>query len=243
MTSRRSSRAERRMHLGVADPVDGGGRDEGEPAPDPDDETAHRRVDLPVGPAGHDVVQPADLLAGLVPDGAAQQAGQRHDGVEDAFGREDATRPAAALVRRAFRSRGNGPGSNVSGSARSSTVAWPWSYLLWRPRVEVRIGCPAARCAHRRISERRLPPCPARLGAQAVRVARISDGTEWGMRRLFYWGVRPSTWPHLLLRRPCAGGLTPTIPAAHLTDLYPGQRARHSVAGGSTRQVPCLSWT
>src|SRR5277367_5128877 len=30
-----------------------------------------------------------------------------------------------------------------------------------------------------------------------------------GRRRPFYWGVRPSTWPHLLLRRPCAGGLTP----------------------------------
>ena len=93
-------------HLGVADPVDGRGRDEGEPAPDPDDQTAHRRVHLPVGPAGHDVVQPADLLAGLVAHRAAEQAGQRHDGVEDALGREDAPRAAAALVRGAFRVAG-----------------------------------------------------------------------------------------------------------------------------------------
>ena len=93
-------------HLGVADAVDGRRRDEGEPAPDPDDEPAHRRVHLPVGPAGHDVVEPADLLAGLVPHRAAEQAGQRHDGVEDALGREDAARAAASLVRRAFRIAG-----------------------------------------------------------------------------------------------------------------------------------------
>ena len=93
-------------HLGVADPVDGRGRDEGEPAADPDDQTAHGRVHLAVGPAGHDVVQPADLLAGLVPHRAAEQAGQRHDGVEDPLGREDAPRAAAALVRRAFRVAG-----------------------------------------------------------------------------------------------------------------------------------------
>ncbi len=54
------------QHLGVADPIDGRGRDEGQPAPDPDDQPAHRRVDLAVGPAGDDVVEPADLLAGLV---------------------------------------------------------------------------------------------------------------------------------------------------------------------------------
>ena len=93
-------------HLGVADPVDGGRRDEGESAPDPDHETAHRRIHLPVGPASHDVVQPADLLAGLVPHRAAEQAGQRHDGVEDTLGREDAPRSAAALVRWAFRVAG-----------------------------------------------------------------------------------------------------------------------------------------
>ncbi len=93
-------------HLGMADPVDGGGRDEGETSTDPDDQTADRRVHLPIGPAGHDVVEPADLLAGLVPHRSTQKAGQRHDGVEDAFGREDATRAPTALVGLAFRIAG-----------------------------------------------------------------------------------------------------------------------------------------
>ena len=94
------------QHLGVADAVDGRRRHEGQPAPDPDHQTAHRRVGLPVGPAGDDVVQPADLLAGLVAHRAAEEAGQRHDGVEDTLGRQDAARPAAALVRGAFRVAG-----------------------------------------------------------------------------------------------------------------------------------------
>src|SRR5271166_618545 len=37
------------------------------------------------------------------------------------------------------------------------------------------------------------------------------------MRRLYYWGVRPSTWPHLLLRLPCAGGISPDFPAGDPT--------------------------
>ena len=93
-------------HLGMADPVDGGCRHKGETATDSDHQTAHRRVGLPVGPAGDHVVQPADLLTGLVPHRAAEEAGERHDGVEDTLGRQDAAGAAAPLVRGAFRIAG-----------------------------------------------------------------------------------------------------------------------------------------
>ena len=94
--------------------------DEGQPAPDPDDQPAHRRVDLAVGPARHDVVEPADLLAGLVAHRPAEEAGQRDDGVEDALGREDAAGAPAALVRRALRVAARRPGSRrVARAARA----------------------------------------------------------------------------------------------------------------------------
>ena len=90
----------------MADPVNGRGRHEGQAATNPDHQTAHRRVGLSIGPTGNDVIQPADLLAGLVPHRAAEKAGQRHDGVEDTLGREDPARPAPALVWGAFRVAG-----------------------------------------------------------------------------------------------------------------------------------------
>ena len=93
-------------HLGVVDPVDGGCRYEGKATPDPDHQAGHGRVRLPVGPAGHDVVQAADLLAGLVSHRTAEKARQRHDGVEDALGRQDAARAAPALVWWSFRIAG-----------------------------------------------------------------------------------------------------------------------------------------
>ncbi len=86
--------------LGVRDAIDGRGRDEGQPPAHLDDQARHRRVGLPVGPAGHDVLEPADLLTGLIRHGPPQNARQGHDGVEDALGREDAAGAAAALVRR-----------------------------------------------------------------------------------------------------------------------------------------------
>ena len=106
------------QHLGVRDPIDGRGGDEGQPAPHPDDQSGHGRVGLPVGPAGHDVVEPADLLAGLVGDRPAENAGQGHDGVEHALGRQDAAGAAAALVRRALgRRRDGGEGRGRYGPA------------------------------------------------------------------------------------------------------------------------------
>ena len=89
-------------HLGLADPVDGGCRDEGEAATHPDHQAADRRVGLPVGPAGDNVVQTADLLPGLVAHRATQKAGQRHNGIKDTLGCQDAARAAAALVRPAI---------------------------------------------------------------------------------------------------------------------------------------------
>ncbi len=111
------------QHLGVPDAVDGGRRHEGQTAPDPDDEPAHRRVDLPVGPARHDVIEAADLLTGLVADRATEHAGQRHDGVEDALGREDAAGAAAALVRVPIR---------VTGSAREQARRVGRAGRRWR---------------------------------------------------------------------------------------------------------------
>ena len=35
----------------------------------------------------------------------------------------------------------------------------------------------------------------------------ISPGGGWKVRRRYYWGVRPSSWPHLLRSRPCQGEL------------------------------------
>ncbi len=104
--------------LGMADPVDGGRRDEGESAPDPDDKTAHRRVHLPVVPAGDDVVEPADLLAGLVPHRAAEKArpttrwSRRHPRMRGC----GASGGGAGAV--GVPHHGNDPESGVSGSAR-----------------------------------------------------------------------------------------------------------------------------
>ena len=81
------------------------------------------RVHLPVRPAGHDVVESADLLSRLVPDGTAEHAGQRDDGVEDALGGENATRPAAALVR--------GP-PRIAGSAGKKARAVRCARRRWR---------------------------------------------------------------------------------------------------------------
>ena len=100
------------------------------------------------------------------------------------------------------------PRGRASGSARSSTVAWPWSYLLWRGEVRIRTGrtaggrgaAPAGSATGACL--RAIPT----FGAHGTLVVRISRGAEGGMRRLSYWGVHPSTWPHLLLRRPRAGG-------------------------------------
>ena len=64
------------------------------------------------------------------------------------------------------------------------------------------------------------------VGAQGTLVARSAGGAELGMRRLSYWGVRPSTWPHLLLRRPRAGGITPT--------------SRHCIVTGPSSRDPAL---
>ena len=61
---------------------------------------AHGRVGLPVRPTGHDVVEAADLLTGLIGHGPPENARQGHDRVEDALGREDAARAPTALVRR-----------------------------------------------------------------------------------------------------------------------------------------------
>jgi hypothetical protein len=83
---------------------------------------------------------------------------------------------------------------------------------------------------------------PPTFGVQSTLWERISCGPEWGMRRPFYWGVRPSTWPHLLVRCPCAGGITPTFPA----DILPTSARRIWPTLGRqlvNRTVPCLLWT
>ena len=67
----------------MMDGVDGGGTDEGQAAADLDHQAGHRRIRLVTGPAAHDVAQPADLGAGLVADGPADDAGQGDDGVAD----------------------------------------------------------------------------------------------------------------------------------------------------------------
>ena len=90
------------QHLGVGDPIDGRGGDEGQPAPHPDDQPADGRIGLPVGPSGDDVVEPADLLTGLIGDRPAENAGQRHDGVEHPLGGQNPAGPAPALVRGPF---------------------------------------------------------------------------------------------------------------------------------------------
>ena len=87
----------------MRDAINGRSGDEGQPPPHLDDQSRHGRVRLPVGPSGHDVLEPAYLLAGLIRHGAPQNSRQGHDGVEDALGGEDAARTPAPLVRRALR--------------------------------------------------------------------------------------------------------------------------------------------
>ena len=198
-------------HLGVADPVDGRGGHEGEAAPDPDDQAADGRVRLPVGPAGDDVVQPADLLAGLVGHRPAEDAGQRHDGVEDALGGQDAAGAAAALVRRALRRRADAPGEGVSGRSRSSTVAWPWSYLLCGACDGGQVGTGrtvGTRAAPAERVQRPAPPhADATFGAHGH--ARGADQTQLaGAGRgapAVLLGGSPLAWPHLLLLCPVQG--------------------------------------
>ena len=102
-------------------------------APDLDHEPADGRVDLPVRPAGHDVVEAADLLARLVAHRTAR-ASPASDTMESKTpsGRQDAARAAASLVRAGVRDCGSARAAAGAGSARSPAVAWSWSYLLLR---------------------------------------------------------------------------------------------------------------
>ena len=83
----------------------------------------------------------------------------------------------------------------MSGSARSSMVAWPWSYLLWRPRADRsdRIGLAGASRAPP--GDQRPAPAsrasPAIGGSGHARATSVSRGTEWGMRRLSLLGGSP----------------------------------------------------
>ncbi len=145
-TSRRSSRAERNSHLGVPDAIDGRRGDEGQPPTDPDDQPADRWVGLAVGPARHDVVEPADLLAGLVGTGRPRMPASET---------MESKTPSDARMRRVRRRRWCGgrsgsraaPGQETAAGwawwmrrmrgmrrmrwMRRSAVAWPWSSLLW----------------------------------------------------------------------------------------------------------------
>ena len=230
--------------------------DEGEPAADPDHQTADRRVHLPVGPAGHDVVEPADLLAGLVAHRAAEQAGQRHDGVEDALGREDAARPPAALVRRAFRiarAPGNrrGGGRRCGCRLRSSTVAWPWSSLLWRPRgnlVGSDVSAGTSRHARGSATGACLRASPA-SGAHGMLVLQLSDGTEWACAGCATGGFAPRHGRTSFSVVPRAEWVTPSIPAtaSYRRLACDGTVAWTSPGRASRRcrweRVPCLAWT
>ncbi len=106
----------------MADAIDRRRRDEREAASDANQEPAHRRVHLPVGPTRHDVFEPTDLRALLVADGTSQQAGQRHDGVEDPLLGQDAAGPTASLVRQSFGVAGSA--GQQPGSARRARRRW-----------------------------------------------------------------------------------------------------------------------
>ena len=60
-------------------PVDGRGVEEGPPAPDAHDHSGDERVGLAAMHLGQQVSYPADLVAGLVDDGSADEPGQRYD--------------------------------------------------------------------------------------------------------------------------------------------------------------------
>ena len=201
------------QHLGVADAIDGRGRDEGQAPPDPDDQPAHGRIDLAVGPAGHDVVEPPDLLTGLIAHRAAENAGQRDDGVEDALGREDAAGPSAALVRRALRGlTATARDRARPGTASWSAVAWPWSYLLWRARrVAVgRIGSAARGARTPGVSDRHLPRAIPRSAAHGDARGASSAGM-----------ARSEDAPAVLLGGSPLRMATPPSPSAPTGGLHP----------------------
>jgi hypothetical protein len=60
-------------------------------------------------------------LASLIGDGSAQNSGERHDGVEDTLGRQNAARPAPPLMRRTF---GPVPGRGERQSGSSGGALW-----------------------------------------------------------------------------------------------------------------------
>ena len=230
----------------MADAVDGRRRDEREAATDADEEPAYRRIDLPVGPARHDIFEPTDLLALLVADRAPEDAGERHDGVEDAFLGQDAAGAAAALVRQAFGV--TGAPVQQPGSARRVRRRWRGHGV---PPVRLgridRIGQPARGAPgggaypgalsiinypqdHRRA--RWAAETGNRPGSGQATAGRCAGGTTGGFA--------PS-WPHLLRSRPRPGGMHQRPRRSYLGDSAGGPEP---VVGALRHgRVPCLAWT
>ncbi len=161
----------------MADTVHRGRGDEGQSAPDPDHETAHRRIDLSVRPTRHHVVEPTDLLSRLVPHRPTEQPRQRDDGVEDALGGEDAAGSAAALVRATVgQDAGGRRGALLGGEAghgeiSSARPSWgqdgPDGRRGWDPPG---------------VSNRRLRPCGSRRRGSGHAERRVVAQPEHGWR-------------------------------------------------------------
>ena len=128
MTSRRSSRADRRTTSAwpIRSMADAGTKARRRPTRITG---RSRGVGLPVSPAGDDVVQrPTSWPVWF-------RTGRPRRPASDTM---ESKTPSDARMRRVRRRRwsagrsafAGATGIIVSGSARSSTVAWPWSYLL-----------------------------------------------------------------------------------------------------------------
>ena len=162
------------------------------------------------------------------------------------FGREDAPRAAAALVRLGVPRRGNDRGSNVSGSARSSTVAWPWSYLLWRPRG---IGSDRVAGGRTRATPEDQRPASASvrsrgLDVQGTRVARSQPvARSWACAGCATGGFAPRHGHTSFSVVPVRKGSRQHSRRCHLTGRSRRASARHPLAQRSMGRVPCLSWT
>ena len=233
--------------LGVLDLLDRRRVDERQPAADPDDQPGHRRVRLAVRPAGDDVDERADLVAGLVAHRPADEAGHRDDGLADRGGGQDAFGPVPAGARSAAGGVEDAPAGSADVLGARRDVAGGTGRTDRSGQEEVghrglrsqqQVGTDRARSARSSDGAAGQPTGRAHVargrsvqGAARRRRRRRLAGRDEGppgrvVRRAAgsTGGFAPGHRPHLLAVQPSAG-----TPVLVLARSVPG--ARHSPFG------------
>ena len=176
--------------------------------------------------------------------GRPEDAGQRHDGVEDPLGGQNAAGAPPALVRGPLgRIAAAGEGQPGTGRRRRRGVAKvlpPVRRHGGRSGRKGRVGAPASagtgreRCAGTSSDPR---PVAASCGCSVQQLSRRGCGE---VCRRCYWEVRPFAWPHLLPLVPRRGRHARRAAAILPRHLVPGARRR--TWPRDARRVPCSTW-